>query len=298
MLRQRKAQKGKTMAEKYNAAGGTSQQLIDEYHAQMIDIDRQLYETGRYTGPVPNPKTGQVTEKTLNKAQAKQLKNRLWYEADTLEGYEYADRHQKNIFMKAVAAVVRAIKSLNPFYLIRRYQATKMYANAMQDIYAAEALYDASAFKPEEQKAAGGEPEKDKAGNPFKEEKDKEKTTETREKETSKEAPSKEAEPKEETRENPEEKSELTKEEKAKVYHDKFYEELSKLMEEGSLKKSEAIIQLLDKNPLNVYNIDQNDFTKDVATKALIVMSEKQEKQPGIEMLSLAKSVPAIRILL
>lgn len=105
------------MAKDYDISYGGSRKARDIYMTQIADIERQLARDGMYTGKVLDSETGEMEKRTMNEREARRLLRKLKYELDELEGYAFSERSQKNLFMEAIAAVIRGLKYIfNPSY--------------------------------------------------------------------------------------------------------------------------------------------------------------------------------------
>lgn len=291
----------------YNPIGGTSQSTITRYHMQMADIDRQLYETGRYTGPVPDLKKGVVETKTLDRKEAQQLKNLLWYQADRLEGYSWSERHARKWYEKLAQGIAGFFKLFNIPYQIRRYRAQKLYDQAAGNVYQNESLYEMAAAIAQTQAETSERSEQAPAHENKENNKSKEKA-ETKEFDPTKaksplenkgqETPSKsESEKKHEPEQNQDEpvKTDPKTEQidKDQVYKERFYNDISQLTTEG-MSKEDAAIKLISENPVKIYNIEQQDITPKIAAHAIVAFANKREIEPNVAMLQLIRKVPAI----
>lgn len=269
----------------YNPIGGTSQSLIDDYHRQMADIDRQLYTTGSYTGPVYDPKTKTVHECTLNKRAAKALKDKLWYEADKLEGYALADRHQPNKLKAFFAAFARMIKMLNPIYTFRRIMADRLYQNATAEIYASEAAYDmmaAQSKSPTKMQTVEKDVKTPELSSP-----DKGLPHE--------QFPAFVVTPKLEDEQAlaPEGKEEQEHTDNKTDYQEQFYKKADAIVAMGK-SKDEAIIELLQKNPIQIYDVKSEDINKEIALTAVTSLAQKKNLEPKNVVFRLIRKIPEI----
>ena len=261
----------------YNALGGTSQSVIESYHQQMADIDRQLFETGQYTGPVPDAKTGIVSEQTLNKQQAKQLKNYLWYEADKLEGYSISDRHQKNPFTAFMAGVARFFRELNPFYQIKKFLVLR-HMPKDEPYFHRDVTYDPPVFQTTPKTK---EPEIVPSTKPEPQRKTPEQALNTPEPEIIPPAPDIPNAP------EPEKP-------KPESYQEKFYQELESRIADGNLNKADAIVQMIQENPFYVYDVKPEDLTSKAAAFAIRGVAQRKQWDIGQTFVNLAYNAPAI----
>ncbi len=286
----------------YNPVGGTSQSLIDDYHYQMADIDRQLYETGKYTGPVYNSKTQQVEEHTLNKRQAERLKNALWYQADKLEGYSLTDRHQKSAFKEGLAFLGRLVKMLNPIYTIKRFIAWRDFRKENSKILARGAMYEdmlskqgypaAPMSKQPIQQNVPDAPDKNEQIQTEKTPAMPEKTNQNNNHDNVQQA-SETKDVKKESTENVQ-NQEQTNEQPKKDYEAIFYQELEKRMFEGGMTQKDAMIELINENPMRSFNIRPQDITPEIATQAVIKYAEVKKIPTTKAYTQLTKKQPAI----
>ncbi len=252
----------------YNPLGGTAQSLINDYHAQMADIDRQLYETGSYTGPVFNPKTNTVDVQTLNKRQAKLLKDKLWYEADKLEGYGVLDRHRRFGLRSILAGIARALRALNPVYQFKLYRATKLYDSNIQDMYEAIQVPEKAPAEVLHVKIPAPQPE------PLKQ--------------ITKEIPvPPQVAPPVITPPQPTQKEE-------KDYQKILYDKVQAIVDQSGCKKSEALLQLIMEKPVRILSVKPEDVTKNIATQAVLGMSQVKQKPVNDILIEIAYKNPAI----
>ncbi|MBQ7430214.1 hypothetical protein [Butyrivibrio sp.] len=277
----------------YNPVGGTSQATITKYHMQMADIDRQLYETGKYTGPVPDLKKGVVEVQTLERKEAQKLKHLLWYQADKLEGYSWSERHARKWYEKIAQGIAGFFKLFNIPYQIRRFKAQKLYDQAMGNVYQNESLYEAAAAMAQSHAQTEQPPEQDKEFDPAHTQAPQARAVvqsvdTVNVDKTNPDITVPKDEPEPEIPVPAEEKPD-----KAKIYHDKFYAKVAQLENLGH-SKEEAMIQLLQENPIGIYNIDQQDITPAIAAHAILLMADKEHKEPTAVLLQLVNKVPAI----
>lgn len=261
----------------YNPMGGTSQNVINAYHQQMADIDAQLYKTGEYTGPCPDPKTGLIENKTLNRRQAMALKQYLWEQADKLEGYSIPDRHYKNIFARIGASILRGLRNLWLPYRIRAFFASRHQPqNDLLNI-----LYDNQGTVPPatEPKTPEKPKEKEKVIAP--------------------------KEPVKGPKEKPdpvviipdpviEEPKELNDDRPAKPnYKELFYKALDEKVAAG-ISREGAILELLKEEPHRVFDLNAEDITQNIAAQAVRGMAEAKNQPPRQVFINLTKKIPQI----
>ena len=296
----------------YNPAGGSSWQVIDDYHRQMADIDRQLLETGKYVGPALDPKTGEVTVRELNKKEARYLKNILWQQADELEGYAWRDsihgRDIRTVPAQLWAFFLRGLRSLSPIYWIRRLIATMDYRKAQKSIYARDAMYDNMQESMKKAPAKDGK-EKDKDGftyEPTGEENPNPKKDHSQDR-TGQEPPAPPTPPSR-TPENADPVPQKDPAEQKAEYQARFYADLEKFMQDSGLTKEQALVEMtiqkLERSkkhsPMICANIKPEDMTKAVATQLVVAyakMTADPEKGPNaykaFKSLALANSAIA-----